>query len=203
MKLKSFLFFSAVLFCGFSQNVFAQTIQASSVGRVSSNVGDDDKNSGFNRTRIIKSDNERNTTSNKFSNTQLFDLERQTFALINQKRAELGVSALIWSDDLAKIARLHSENMAKYNFFSHTGQDGLMVDDRADLLGIRKWTAIGENIAYNRGYQKPVEIAVEKWMQSEGHRANLLNNRWKESGIGIAVRADGAYYFTQVFLTRK
>jgi uncharacterized protein YkwD len=78
-----------------------------------------------------------------------------------------------------------------------------MVNDRADSFGISKWRAVGENIAYNRGYANPIEFAVDRWMHSPGHRENILNARWKESGIGIAITQDGAYYFTQVFLQRK
>lgn len=132
-----------------------------------------------------------------------FDLERRAFDLINEKRAKCGLAPLKWSDDVAKIARLHSENMANYNFFSHTGIDGTMVNDRADLLGIRKWQAIGENIAFNQGFENPVEFAVERWMASPKHRDNLLSSRWRESGIGIAVTDNGTYYFTEVFMIRK
>ena len=132
-----------------------------------------------------------------------FDLERRAFELINQQRSLIGLEHLVWSDDAAKIARLHSENMAGYDFFSHTDLDGLMVNDRADSLGIKHWRAIGENIAYNQGFENPVEFAVERWMLSPKHRDNLLNSRWKESGIGVAVTENGKYYFTEVFLLRK
>lgn len=130
-------------------------------------------------------------------------LERQAFDLINQQRAKLNLSPLKWSDDVARIARLHSENMATFNFFSHTDLNGLLVNKRADECGIRNWRAIGENIAYNRGYENPVESAVERWMESPSHRENLLNSRWRESGIGISKTKDGTYYFTEVFLVRK
>ena len=129
-----------------------------------------------------------------------FSLERKTFDLINKHRKTLALEPLMWSDEIAKIARLHSENMANFKFFSHAGLDGLMVNDRADAVGINKWQAISENIASNRGYENPVEYAVERWLLSPKHRANLLNSRWTESGIGIAVAADGTYYFTEVFL---
>ncbi len=132
-----------------------------------------------------------------------YSLERQVFELINKQRAQMGLAALQWSDEVAKMARAHSENMANFNFFSHTDLQGLMVNERADECGIRKWRAIGENIAYNRGYENPAESAVENWMKSPGHRENLLNDRWKESGIGVAVTQDGTYYFTEVFLLRK
>ena len=78
-----------------------------------------------------------------------------------------------------------------------------MVDDRADKLGLGEWRAIGENIAFLKGFQNPVESAVEKWMQSTSHRQNLLNAQWSDSAVGVAITADGRYYFTQVFLLRK
>lgn len=132
-----------------------------------------------------------------------FRLEKKVFELINEERADNNLPELDWSDEVAEIARLHSENMANFKFFSHQDLDGWMVNDRADALGINKWRAIGENIAFNRGYNNPAESAVERWMQSATHRENLLNNRWKESGIGIAIAEDGTYYFTEVFLLRK
>lgn len=133
----------------------------------------------------------------------IFELEKQAFQLINEKRRALQLAPLAWSEDVAKIARAHSQNMAQYKFFSHTGIDGTMVDDRADQNGLSRWRAIGENIAYNRGYENPIEFAVERWLLSPKHKQNMFDARWKESAVGIAVAADGSYYFTQVFLLRK
>jgi uncharacterized protein YkwD len=161
-----------------------------------------DTRSTLGRPRVYKP--QQPVSSAKTSKTvAVFDLERRAFELINQRRENCGLTPLKWSDDVARIARLHSENMANFNFFSHTGVDGSMVNDRADFLGIRKWQAIGENIAYNQGFENPVEFAVERWMKSPKHRENLLSSRWKESGIGIAVTGNGTYYFTEVFLLRK
>lgn len=158
------------------------------------------RNEAATRPRVYKSaDSDKNPAKAADS----FELERQAFELINKQREISGLPSLVWSDDVARIARMHSENMAKFDFFSHKGIDGMMVNERADLLGIRKWRAIGENIAYNQGYKNPVEFAVKLWMESPGHRENLLNSRWKESGIGVAVTNDGTYYFTEVFLLRK
>ncbi len=132
------------------------------------------------------------------------ELERQAFDMLNLKRVENGLKPVVWNDEVARVARSHSQNMANNNFFSHQGLDGRTVDDRADSFGIRNWRRIGENIAYNRGYENPVEYAVLRWMQSQGHRENLLSDKWKESGIGIAIAPDGkTYYFTQVFVLRK
>jgi uncharacterized protein YkwD len=134
--------------------------------------------------------------------TETFEMERKAFDLLNQKRIDKGSSALIWSEMIAKVARMHSSNMAIYKFFSHSGLDGLTVDGRADSLGFSKWRAIGENIAYNRGFENPVEFTVERWMLSDSHRQNLLDKRWKEAAVGVAKSDDGTYYFTEVFMVR-
>jgi uncharacterized protein YkwD len=160
-----------------------------------------DASSVLSRPRVYTDNRPASADSSKVF--RAFDLERRTFDLINQRRDKCGLPPLKWSDDVARIARFHSENMANFNFFSHTDMNGLMVNDRADFLGIRKWQAIGENIAYNQGFENPVEFAVERWMQSPKHRDNLLSSRWRESGIGIAVTGNGTYYFTEVFLVRK
>lgn len=129
-------------------------------------------------------------------------LEQTAFDLLNQKRAENGLRPLEWNDKLALIARLHSKNMADLNFFSHRGLDNKRVSDRADDVGMGRWHAIGENIAFNRGYQDPVSKAVDLWLDSPSHRHNLLDNNWKETAVGIAVATDGSYYLTQVFLKK-
>ncbi|MGI8495955.1 MAG: CAP domain-containing protein, partial [Pyrinomonadaceae bacterium] len=138
--------------------------------------------------------------SGRVFSRKLASLEKQAFELMNRKRAENGLAPLRWNDDLARVARLHSENMARYEFFSHTGLDGALVNNRADALGITRWRSIGENIAFIRGFDNPVESACEKWMLSPSHKENILDKRWKETGIGIAIASDGTYFFTQVFI---
>jgi len=129
-------------------------------------------------------------------------VEQTAFELLNQKRVENGLKPVAWSDQLATIARTHSRNMAELKFFGHCGLDHKMVSDRADDIGLKKWRAIGENIAYTRGYKDPIERAVELWLESPGHRQNLLSDEWRESAVGVTVAEDGSYYFTQVFLKR-
>ena len=129
-------------------------------------------------------------------------VERQAFDLINERRMEAGLSALVWNDRLADVARSHSQDMAEKKYFSHRGSDGSMVDDRADKLGIRNWEGIGENIAFTRGYSDAAAFAVDRWMDSAAHRKNLLDQRWNETGVGVAILPDGTFYFTQVFLLR-
>ena len=133
----------------------------------------------------------------------LASLEQSTFDLINRKRVEYGLLPLIWSEDVAAVARIHSKNMAEFNFFSHRGLDSKLVSDRADSANVGRWRAIGENIAFNRGYKDPTEKAVELWLDSPTHRRNMMDAGWKESAVGVAIAVDGSYYFTQVFLTRR
>src|SRR3954469_19025473 len=97
-------------------------------------------------------------------------IERRAFQLINAKRAENDLPPLQWNDELANMARFHSKHMAEFKFFSHKDQEGLMVNDRADRLGLHDWRAIGENIAFNKGFEDPAAMAVENWMSSRLHR---------------------------------
>lgn len=154
------------------------------------------------RPRIYKETKTEPQAANAGKAVIAFELERQVFALINQQRIANALTALVWSDDAAKVARSHSENMANFKFFSHEGKDGLTVNERADDFGISNWRAIGENLAFNQGYDNPGAFAVERWMKSPGHRGNILNNRWTESAVGVAVSPDESYYFTEVFLVR-
>lgn len=131
-------------------------------------------------------------------------LERRAFDLMNQQRMGMGLQPVIWNEEIARIARVHSESMALHGYFSHQGIDGLWVNERAKRHGLRNWQAIGENIAYNRGYDNPAAFAVERWLKSPAHRKNALNERWEESGIGVAIGEDGTtYYFTQVFMEKR
>ena len=129
-------------------------------------------------------------------------LERRVFDLVNERRIEAGLPPLAWNKEAASAARVHSANMAALNFFSHTGTDGKNVSARAASAGLTSWHLIGENIATNRGFKSPLESAVQSWMNSPGHRENILKGAWHETGIGVAVKVDGTYFFTQVFVLK-
>jgi uncharacterized protein YkwD len=134
---------------------------------------------------------------------RLSSIERVAFDLVNQKRRESGLKPLTWNEDIAAVARSHSQNMAEFSFFSHRGLDSKLVSDRADAHKVGHWRAIGENIAFNRGYGNPTQKAVALWLDSSAHRHNMMDPAWRESAIGVAVASDGSYYFTQVFLVRR
>ena len=161
---------------------------------------DDDIATGMTRPRFVKI---KAAAVKSAVVVNVSSVERVAFEMLNQKRRENGLHSLAWNADLCNVARVHSQNMAEFDFFAHRGLDGKMVSDRADTVGLGKWSSIGENIAFNRGYQDPVGKAVELWLNSATHRSNLMSENWKESAVGVAIRADGSYYFTQVFLARK
>jgi uncharacterized protein YkwD len=128
--------------------------------------------------------------------------ERRAFDLINAERRARGESTLVWDAELTRMARLHSESMAQQNFFDHTNPQGQNMTMRASASGVCGWRAIAENIAYNSGYDDPAGFAVERWVASPKHRANLLREGFTHSGVGVARAADGRVFFTQVFVTR-
>ncbi len=128
--------------------------------------------------------------------------ERRAFELINRERHRRGLSPLAWDGGLIRLARYHSQNMARSGFLSHVDREGLDLKARAQALGLHGWRTIGENIAYNQGYDDPTAFAVERWMVSEKHRENAMSGEYTHAAVGIARASDGTYYFTQVFMRR-
>jgi uncharacterized protein YkwD len=129
-------------------------------------------------------------------------IERRAFEQTNLARAENGLAPLAWDAELCRMARAHSERMALNGFFSHETPEGLQLKERARASGILHFRVIGENIAYNKGYDDPGGFAVERWMTSSGHRANMLYGGFQASAIGGYISADGSVYLTQVFIAR-
>lgn len=128
--------------------------------------------------------------------------ERRAFDLVNAERQKRGLRPLVWDASLARLARYHSATMARDGVLSHTDRDGLDLSGRAQVLGLHGWRALGENIAYNQGFEDPTAFAVERWMISQAHRENILNDGFTHAAVGIARAADGRIFFTQVFLER-
>lgn len=132
-------------------------------------------------------------------NIQPTEQEKLAFDLINEQRRLNKLSPLVINAQMLYLARLHSQNMADKDFFSHTGKDGLTIEGRANNTNLDDWSAIGENIAFVQGAKNPIEAAVEGWKNSPKHRINFLSKEWKSAAVGIAKTADGKFYLTQVF----
>lgn len=126
-------------------------------------------------------------------------IEQRTFELINKTRLANGLKELEWHEDLYRMARSHSDSMARHDFFSHTDPQGSGMVKRARQIGLAGWQALGENLAYNLGYSDPAGFAVERWAISTKHRHNLLRSIFTHTAIGVAHAPDGRIFFTQVF----
>ncbi|RFU88517.1 CAP domain-containing protein [Streptomyces triticagri] len=119
--------------------------------------------------------------------------EAQVLALVNQERAKAGCSPVRQDGDLAALAADFSKDMAARGFFDHTDPDGDTPWDRAKDAGISNLG--GENIA--RG-QANAQSVMDSWMNSPGHRANILNCDYKTLGVGTHM-ASGGPWWTQDF----
>ena len=128
-------------------------------------------------------------------------IERRAFEQTNAERVKSGLPALVWDSDLCRMARAQSERMARLGVLSHT-LEGLRLRERARAVGIAHYAILGENIAYNFGYEDPGGFAVERWMLSPGHRANILEAGFKAMAVGTFVAPDGSVFLTQTFITR-
>lgn len=128
--------------------------------------------------------------------------ERRAFDLVNAERQRRGLRLLAWDGGLTRLARHHSQNMARGGYLNHVDREGLDLKGRAQALGVEGWRTLGENIAYNQGYSDPSGFAVERWMVSQKHRENAMSGEYTHAAVGISRASDGTYYFTQVFMKR-
>ncbi|WP_182201403.1 CAP domain-containing protein [Paraliobacillus salinarum] len=121
--------------------------------------------------------------------------QQAVIELTNAERKKQGLSELQMDKELAQAAQMKSEDMEKNNYFSHTSPTYGSPFDMLQNLGI-DYTTAAENIA--AGQQSPEEV-VTGWMNSPGHRKNILNNKVTHIGVGYA--SNGAYW-TQLFIAK-
>ncbi|MBQ6697769.1 MAG: S-layer homology domain-containing protein [Oscillospiraceae bacterium] len=133
------------------------------------------------------------------SSDKLSGESKMNFHFTNAFRVYHGLKSLKWSDKAAKSARLHSEDMAENDYFSHTGQNGSTCASRMEAQGI-DWSYCGENIAGGTirylGFH-----SFDGWVNSSGHRTNMLKEPFTYLGVGIAYDQSSkyTYYHTQNF----
>lgn len=162
-------------------------------------------------TAVSASESSAGSSSSTGSTTTLSGCEVETYQadlleLVNAARSEArmcgdthyaAAAPLTYSCTLEEAAQAHSSDMATYNFFSHTGSDGLSVGARVTATGY-PWSIVGENIA--AGYSSPSAV-MAGWLDSPGHCANIMRDSFSEFGTA-RVAGDGtdyANYWTQVF----
>jgi uncharacterized YkwD family protein/spore coat assembly protein SafA len=125
-------------------------------------------------------------------------IENQVITLTNQERAKNGLKPLVANWELSRVARYKATDMRDKNYFSHTsptyGDPFTMMKN----FGIA-YSAAAENIA--AGQTTPAEV-VQAWMNSPGHRANILNSTYTQIGVGYAQGGSQRYYWVQMFIRR-
>ena len=182
--------------------VSAQTMASRPVARLVTSTSDEVRYSRPRRVSVPASSARRSeaSTPSAFPSINLAtQTERSAFDATNEVRAKNGLCSLSWDGELSLMARAHSEKMAHLGFFAHETPEGLRLRDRARAAKIR-FQVIGENIAYNQGFDDPGGFAVERWMVSSGHRANILSREFRASGVGSFTARDGRVYITQIFI---
>ncbi|PFM62150.1 serine protease [Bacillus cereus] len=125
----------------------------------------------------------------------LSEFEQRVVELTNAERTKQGLPALKIDTELSKVARIKSEDMQKNNYFDHNSPTYGSPFDMMKKFGI-SYKSAGENIA--QGQRTPEEV-VQAWMNSAGHRANILNSGFTHIGVGYV---ESGNYWTQQFITK-
>ena len=134
----------------------------------------------------------------------LRQVERATVCLLNAERRRRGLRPLSGHWRLARAADRHVKDMVEHRYFAHDSRNGSSFSDRIRATGYLsragRWV-VGENLAWGGGSKATAAAIVEAWMDSPGHRANILNGRFREIGIGLTLGSPrggaGATYATE------
>jgi uncharacterized protein YkwD len=121
------------------------------------------------------------------------ELRTATLCLLNRERTRRGMKRLVEIPSLRKTAQRYSQTMVAQNFFDHVSPGGSTLLSRvkgntAYLQNVSSW-GLGENIAWGTGELATPAETMKGWMESSGHRHNILNRRFRHVGIGIALGA--------------
>lgn len=125
-------------------------------------------------------------------------VEEEVLALVNQERSKAGLSPLKMDWELQRVARKKSEDMANKGYFSHQSPTYGSPFDMMKQFGI-SYSQAGENIA--SGQRTPKEV-MTAWMNSSGHRANILKPEFTHIGVGMHKGGSYGTYWTQMFITK-
>ena len=123
-------------------------------------------------------------------------IEDEVLRLVNQERARHGLPALTYNWQVARVARIKSQDMINNKYFSHTSPVYGSPFRMLESYGIR-FSAAAENIAMG---QRSAQEVMNAWMNSPGHRANILSRNITQLGVGAAKASNGTLYFTQLFI---
>lgn len=126
----------------------------------------------------------------------LKSLEDEVVRLVNIERSRNGLGPLKNNWQAARVARIKSQDMINNRYFSHTSPAYGSPFKMMESFGLR-FSSAGENIAYG---QRTAQEVMNSWMNSAGHRANILSKNYTDIGVGAAKSSNGTLYWTQMFL---
>lgn len=132
----------------------------------------------------------------KIPNLDVKAIENKVINLVNVERAKAGLQPLRANWQVSRVARYKSQDMINKGYFSHTSPTYGSPFTMMESFGV-KFSAAGENIAMG---QPTPESVMNGWMNSPGHRSNILNPTYTELGVGLAKDSTGKCYWTQMFL---
>ena len=132
---------------------------------------------------------------NTIVNNNLSSIEMEVVRLVNIERTKVGLKPFTVSNELSSVARLKSKDMANNNYFNHTSPTYGSPFEMMKSFGI-KYNTAGENIA--KGYLSAQSV-VNGWMNSSGHKANILNGSFNKIGVGAHTTRNNTTYWTQMF----
>ena len=131
---------------------------------------------------------------------QASNVQQQILTLVNVERKKANLQPLTLNSKLGQAAQNHTNDMVSKSYFSHTSPSGGTMVSRVKATGY-VYSTIGENIAAG---SSTADATMTQWMNSPGHRANILNPKFRELGVGYAPSNDQyRYYWTQVFGTAR
>lgn len=126
----------------------------------------------------------------------LKSVEDEIIRLVNVERSRNGLPSLTANWQASRVARIKSQDMINNNYFSHTSPIYGSPFKMLESYGLR-FSSAAENIAYG---QRTAQEVMNSWMNSPGHRANILSRTVTQIGVGVAKKSNGTLYFTQLFL---
>lgn len=165
------------------------TVQAPSTGSASAS-----------KSQTTTASTTKNTTQVSSSDSYISSVEQSIFQIVNQERAKNGLQALTYNTTMEKYARMKSKDMGDNNYFDHYDLSGNLMTAKMKADGVT-YSSWGENIAYIGGSVDASTLGTQfmtNWMNSPGHRANILSTNYSSIGVGV-YKIGSKYYATQEF----
>lgn len=165
-------------------------------GNNGSNNGNNGSNSGNTNNGNINNGNTNSGGSNITEEANVSAYAKQVVGIVNQERAKAGLSPLTLNTKVSKVAQAKAEDMKNNNYFSHTSPTYGSPFDMMKQFGV-SYSSAGENIAKG---QKTPQSVMNAWMNSSGHKANIMSNSFEQIGVGYTTDSKGNTYWVQMFI---